>query len=627
MRSARSLLLAAASFVALLGACSSGGTKAAPPAPPPVTSVAERVTCEAGTMGTVAGTSCAPVGPTAIPAGFVAAESGWGFHATRPAAACTGATRAAIGNAACVPLDDCDAAFPPAGALVVTEKGPTSLADALEGAAPSSVIAVDRGTYLLPEHAGRLLQPGVRVVGRCARDVVIQGDGTNAAIGIPRGEITIESVTLRNFEVAVALSGSTASLRATHVLFEGNGLAVDAQSNAHASLTESVVDARGRRDVSADPIRAVVTQHGGKVEVVASDVRDVTRAFTAFDKGSEVHVRRSVATTRDVGDDLFLLAMVSGYVEIDESVVAVERGSLLNVGQSRRYSKNATDDARLRIHASELDQTGTYNSGGALAVLGGALLTIEESTIRHLSPVALTAFEEGSRAKLTSSALVARPTKNEAQFAIDALQGSHVELEGTAVVGARGTAIAAFDEGTTLALTRSLVTQSRRAASPNGGAAASFSVVVMKNAKATFTDSAISANEESGLVIANEAEVNAQGLLVDGTTTSAEGALGEGIYVSDDARLSMVGSAVCQNGWLGLVMMRASGTVTGTRFEDNAAGAVNVWETAVSRPAAPAEPVGRELVLADVTFRGSAPEVQEGEVEVILPPDAVDPGF
>ena len=620
-------LLAFAASLTLALACSSGGASVAAPDAPPAGTVAERVVCTPGTMATVAGTSCAPVGPTSIPKGFQAAAGGWGFHGTRPSKTCTGATRAVIGESACVPLDDCDAPFPPAGAQLVTEKGAQTLAAAMEAAAPGSVLAVDRGTYALTEHAGRLVQPGVRIVGRCARDVILQGDGTNAAIGISRGEITLESVTLRGFEVAVALSGATASLTATHVLFEGNGLAVDAQSNARATLTQTVVDAVGRKQVSADPIRAVVAQHGAKVEVRESDVRGPTRAFTAFDKGSEVVVRRTIATSRDVGDDIFLLAMVGGALSIEESVVAVEQGTLLNVGQSRRYSKSATDDAALRIHASEIDQSGAYNDAGALGVMGGATLTIEESTITHLSAVGLTAFEAGSRARLVSSALVAHAFKGKQLFGINALQGGHVDLEGTAVVSARGAGIATFDEGTALTMTRSLVTGSGRAASPTGVAPTSFAVIVMKNSRATLTDSAISDNEEAGLVVGNEATVDAQGLVVDGTLASAEGALGEGIYVSDDGRLSMVGSAICKNAWLGLIVMRASGTVSGSRFEDNAGGAVNVWETAISRPATPVAPVGRELVLSDVTFRASTPEVQEGLVDVVLPPDAAEPAF
>ena len=86
--------------------------------------------CAAGTMISLDGTSCAPVGVTTsgLAAGFEMNEDGWGFHAVRPAKQCAGATRTVLGETACVPIDDCNAAFPPANATVVRPDSVASLA-------------------------------------------------------------------------------------------------------------------------------------------------------------------------------------------------------------------------------------------------------------------------------------------------------------------------------------------------------------------------------------------------------------------------------------------------------------------------------------------------------------------
>ncbi|MEJ7710593.1 MAG: hypothetical protein WKF84_12165 [Pyrinomonadaceae bacterium] len=105
-----------------------------------------------------------------------------------------------------------------------------------------------------------LARPDVRVVGRCARDVIIEGTGKNAAFAIPRGTFTLEGVTLRNFQFGVQLSGAVTRADVRHVLFDGNGLAISARAGARATMWKSAVDAGSRAQVSGDPIRAVVAE-------------------------------------------------------------------------------------------------------------------------------------------------------------------------------------------------------------------------------------------------------------------------------------------------------------------------------------------------------------------------------
>lgn len=73
-----------------------------------------------------------------------------------PAVACTGATRERLGDAACVPVGDCNAPFPPAGALLVDDDFTAAQIDAthfrsvgaaLAAAPAGGVVAVDAGRY------------------------------------------------------------------------------------------------------------------------------------------------------------------------------------------------------------------------------------------------------------------------------------------------------------------------------------------------------------------------------------------------------------------------------------------------------------------------------------------------
>src|SRR4051794_12089817 len=96
----------ASACLVTLGACSSAERTVIAQVSPTLPS-GERATCDVGTMPTVPGTACAKVGPTSLPQGFEPSADGWGFHAIRPDAACSGATRAVIGETSCIPLDDC----------------------------------------------------------------------------------------------------------------------------------------------------------------------------------------------------------------------------------------------------------------------------------------------------------------------------------------------------------------------------------------------------------------------------------------------------------------------------------------------------------------------------------------
>jgi len=579
--------------------------------------LAEPATCPPGAMLSLGGEACSPVGTRAAgdaaPAGFIASESGWGVQAVHATKACSGPTRDALGAAACAPIDDCDAAFPPAKAAVVVRAG-MSLPDAIAAAPAGATVAVDRGTHSLGATTIPI-RADLRIVGRCTRDVVLVGPASATALSIQGGTFGMEGVTLRGAKAGVEVAGKASKAELRRVYLEGLASAVRTVEGGTASVVESVVDRAGF--VSKDPVTAVVAQTKSTITVTDSEVRGVTRAFTAFDQGTTVAVRRTVAIARGANDDIYVLALVNGAITIDESLVATERSSLAVAGRSRRYDPGPPDHASITVKRSELVQSGPPLEGVLAGAYGGASVALEESTLRHAASSGLLAFEAGSRVTLTRSEVVARSDAGASAHGLTVGAGAEASLASSAVVDARGVGVVVADEGSRLTLDRSLVTGTRAgAAASDDGAATSMAVVVFKDAVATMDRSALVANEENALTVGFGAHVMADSLVVD-DTRAPRGVLGEGIMVFDDAGLTLRGSVVRRSAHVGLVVMRAGGAVLDSRFERNAVG-INLWESALRREAGD-EPARRELVLARTSFRESGVEVAETEMMFGLP--------
>ena len=579
-------------------------------------------TCKPGTMISLDGTSCAPVGVTtsALGAGFQKNDDGWGFHARRPSKQCTGATRTVLGNTACVPIDDCDRAFPPANATFVRAGAADSLASVIAKAAPGSVIALEAGTYALEAHPIEV-QRDVRIVGRCARDVILTAPAASEPLHVTSGNVSIEGLTVRGARTGLSITGQTSNVDVKHVLIEGVASGVRLYLGSKATIEESVIDTAGF--TSNDPVSGVVAQGGAKVTIVASDVRDTTEPFGALDPGTTVDVARSVVTSRIASDAFGLLAMVGGAITIDESVVAVGRAALGIAGRSRQFS-GARDAASITIKHSELVQAAVPYASVLLAAMGGAHVTLEESTLDHSSAIALQSFESGSLVSLKNTVVTAHDNPGAQAIGVVAIAGARADLLRSVILRARGYGIVVFDEGGQLTLESSLVTGTYRGVpSPTSDGPSAIGIVVAKDATATLRDSVLFANEQIALSLGYSARVDADGLIVDDTRTSADGSLGEGIVAMEDAQLFLHGGVVRRSAHLALEVLRAGGVVESSSFEHNAGGAINVWGGTFEKSAsAPDHPATRAMFLIGNTFKETGEEVSADEVLFRLPKSA-----
>lgn len=599
-------------FASSIAGCSSEQTivKSDPPTPATAALLED---CPAGSMISLEGTSCAPVGPTtsALPEGFTPAEDGWGFRAIVPSKRCEGATRTVIGKDACAPIDDCDAAFPPAGATVVGAGA--SLPEALANAKSGATLALDKGTYALGAQSIAIASD-VKIVGRCARDVVVTANADTEAFAIARANVSIEGITIRGAKTGITVS-SNANVRVAHALLEGLASGIRAYKGAIVTADGVVIDAAAFR--SKDPVSGAVAQQNAKITFTNGDVRDTTEAFSAIDTGTTVTVSRTSAVSRVSSDAIYLMSMVGGALSIDESVIAVDRESMLVSGRSTQFSKTR-DNATVKISKSEL-RNDTPFEGGLLAAMGGGKITLLESSLRHGAALALQSFETSSTIVLDHSVVTTVAKPGATAHGVNVIAGARAELIASAIVRARGVGVAVFDNGGQLTLDRSYV-GATYAGGGSGDGLASFGVVVAKDCSGTLRDSVLWGNEQVALSVGYSSRIEADGLVIDGTKPSSDGSLGEGITATDDAKLFLHGSVVRRNAQLGLVVMRAAGRVSDSRFEKNA-GAINVWESNFRKAPGAEEPGDRELLLDGNTFVETGRDVDNGEMKFTLPRD------
>ncbi|MEJ7710594.1 MAG: hypothetical protein WKF84_12170 [Pyrinomonadaceae bacterium] len=211
---------------------------------------------------------------------------------------------------------------------------------------------------------------------------------------------------------------------------------------------------------------------------------------------------------------------------------------------------------------SGLDQRGSYREGIALAVAGGAALDIQESTVRYLSSIGLNAFGgKGSRAVLGSSVVVAHEGQTRQLHGLSVLVGRaarartqrggrrtrHRHLRSRRGCAALARAIPGDAHGCSRLAGDPRCERDR---GPRRQECAREARGFRARGQRTDRPRRHQRGRPSG----------AEGLVIDGTTTSPDGALGQGIYVADDAHTSRMRASTIRRKRVdpGLVVMRAA---------------------------------------------------------------------
>lgn len=520
--------------------------------------------CPPGTRPHLGSKGCVAVGPVSCPAGLGPDEDGWGCVA-RALPACTGATRPSYEAGACVPVGDCAAPFPPAGAAVVVdptftdaELSPTRVRTIAEGvfAAPrGGLVAVAAGTY------AESIQPqrSVTVVGRCAAAVRVVGTGLGGPGVFTRRAI---SVTAKGMTFVDHFQGLRAEgggeIRAEDVVVEDARLfgAISYQAGSRVTVARSVFR-RSRNDGSSVGGLGVTADESGAVELEDVAIEDsetagvVATNYARKGEPSRVVGRRVVVrgtAARGTGGDA-----PAGLAAFDLSEVVVEDSV---VGFAPAFAAFASDEGRVvakRSTFARVESPRALALVGAYAQLGGRI-QIEGSTLHDLAVVSAQASGRGSSVDLRDSVVLrGEPQAVTFRFGngLVAGEGAALRATDTAVVRAAYEGVTAFDPGTELALERVRVVGVR----PSPREEVGHGVSVHKGARATLADVAVEGVAYSALLLGGDerTEVALDGLVVL-APVAPEGAFptpavraqggahvtGERVVVRDTTRIGIV---------------------------------------------------------------------------------------
>jgi hypothetical protein len=519
--------------------------------------------CGVGTITQTDG-SCAPADfAFACAPGFATDPSGYGCRDVLPAAPCTGATRAVLGQTTCVPVGDCTAPFPPANAtLFVSPSGPTdathftTIGAAVSAAAPGAVIAVDSGTYAESVQ----IPQSVSIIGKCAANVIIEGNAGALVQGIAvngANPVTVSGVTIHAFFIGLSI--------------ETDGL---------LTLTHSVLDSNQGVGISMEATNGNLT------------LDDVV-----------------VRNTAGSGEPGFGINEQDGsMLKITNSEVTGNHDAALRVSASKASVANS-------VFSNTLPFTAAYNYGRGLEAQGGSSVDVTASAF--IDNVETGIVLSGSTA--TFSQIVVRDTQplSNGSFgrAIDAFDNGNFTLDSSTMTDSSDIGIIIVNS--TATISKSIMQETKLDSSGDFGEG----LVVQENANVTLKGSAILQNHEAGITL-NSATLSITGTFVQATQLNGAGTLGYGIVGVNNSSLTIANSEIDSCTGSAVAVASAGGILASSVVSNNAIGiATTDDETLQQVSTAPAQVVqGSAIVTDDTQFISNQTRSVSGDIPL---PEAI----
>ncbi len=563
--------------------------------------------CAAGSWA-FPGEGCRALGWATCPVGFQATASS--CQPILPTAPCTGASRAALGQRSCVPVGDCDAAFPPTNAThFVDPAGPLdathfrTLVAALQAAPDGAVIALSPGTY---SQTVRPTRP-VTLVGRCPQQVSLIGD---PAIDLQRTRVEVQGVTLRDSILAARVElGATLTLR--HVVLEDNlrsGLqAVD--RGTRVVLEDVVVRGTGPDPATGTFGQGVALGNGASAALTDVELTRNTEtalflnnpATSATLSGVVISETRTRSSTRRLGWGVAVQAgasLTASRLVVQDSqgvgVLVTQRGSTATLSDTliRRVAASTdTMGSPFGLGVSSQDGTVTWLGGGVEDVVGGlvdvsgadGVLSMRNISASGVKSGAAPRFgfgaRRGSRLSVSSSVLRSAVTSGVVstdrsqvtldRVAIDSIDGVGVRAEDGVVTGTfvdvhghTGSAALA-SEGGTLTLAGCVLGGAAPSSADGGlgiGASATGSGLL------ELSGCLLEGNITAGVFVRDPgSQATITTSEVRGTRLDRFGEFGQGVLVETGGQVSLEDVALVQNHTAGLQVAMTPSTLTVTR--------------------------------------------------------------
>jgi hypothetical protein len=537
--------------------------------------------CPVGTRPVVGSSSCAPVGWTDCPAGFVPDPSGWGCADVVPTSACQGATRDAVGESACQPIGDCDAAFPPADATYFVRASYSdaeldathfrAIGDAVAAAPSGAVIAVDEGVYV----EALAISAPISLVGRCAEKVVLQSDGGDAeGIRIDGArDVGVRGITIAGHRIGVRLTHGTLQLE--EALLTGNRwVAVGAVGSSVAHIARTVVRDTVP-DYAAGPTHAVLVAPGARVDLLQSAIVDTPYASLVVE-GHGAVATMTETIVRDGHPEpegpfaaeggYGVIIMGGGALQVDRSVLLDNHAAAIGVTGS---DSQGTPSSGLVVRTVIRGQM--PNSLGAargLEAADGARLTVEDSTVALCQETQLIATHPATMLRAERVVLRGPIIDDGSASGLGAVASdqARVELVSAAVVSNRTMGVLA-QMGGEMDVTDSVIRDGLPALEPTLIEDEEYyyglGAAVLPGSRLSLTSSALLHNRAMSVFVRGvAASATINGTLIDDTLVDEDGIYGRGINVQDGASLDLFGSAVLRSHDTGVVVFGSDATVT-----------------------------------------------------------------
>lgn len=548
--------------------------------------------CAAGRRPEVGNVECQPVGVAECAEGFARSEDGWACEAITAEAGCTGVRRAKLGDAKCVPDDDCDAPFPPAGVDVDAVVASSAELEAKLASLPAgSTIALDTGVY-----SAITVEKDVTLIGRCAEKTRVRGPGQRGIYIVGELRVNVRSLAIEGFDGGlVGAYGPTVT--ASKLVLSGNQISVVAGEST-VTVDHSVLEGGGAS-----------AQLAAKLTLDEVEIRDASPAISAYQDDTEVTLKRSVA--HDAGESRTsksIHAWGGGKVLVDESLVRTRASGLAAVGNALPGTPVEATKARggiVRVVASELRQLGFVRDNPWVTISQGGAMELDRTSVLHESVYAFMVGDAGSTFGARGSTIRSGPTDGIFRSALFVTDGASATLEDTAVVGAIQSAATAGHPGSSLSLSRSLVTGTVfRGPGPNaeeGGAG--IAVGVADEATLVMKDSAVVGSEQFGLMVDGLGRAEIERSFFDATRASPDhGGGGDAVVVTGSAVLAMSSSVVRGSEDAAVMAVGGTGIVDETRFVGNRVGIHLTGTRLRETNERPAEQPPEELVLVKPVF-------------------------
>ena len=580
--------------------------------------------CPAGTMPQLGQAQCVPVGWHDCPAGFTPEPSGWGCREVLPAERCTGATREALGNTECLPLGDCAGVFPPPGTTIevrasykdteVDARHVRSISAAVSAAPADAIIAVHEGEY----NESLNLPRSVRIVGQCAAKVVLRGGTSVPGVSASGAKVRLSGFTIKQGLLGVSVKKGAFELEDT--LLVGNlASAVDVYgATTTAKLTRTVV-----RDTTAPPNTlgsGILAQQGSQITVTDSEfARSVTAAVYVADKTSGAVVERSVLRDTRVDEN-----QMGGYgvMALDGPTIEVRSSALLG---NHRSGLMAFADSRVTVQDTVV--VGTLQVGSNLshgfAAFDGAKMDLSRVGVYGNYGVGLR-FTQNVVATVSESNIHGQEPTSDGDFGngVYVHVGSTAKLHKCAMTMNHRSGVEAFDKGTVLELTDSLVAFGQPSVGPKYGDQAGLGMYVAMGASASTAGTSFVNNHHTGIYLWESGEFSADRTLVRGTSLEVfQSRLGHGLLAQGIPRILITGSDFRNSAGVGLAFSDSTASVFGTYVARNAIGIHAQDGSTLREVDAPEDeiPAGDIVVGSDTQFEGNASRVGSAALPLPMP--------